>query len=93
MATALAILSNLAGLVATLAMIVLLFAGMPNSSPQQLAYIRNLMILTAAIGLICPIVGVYLVVHSRAGPSALVGALPITFAIGLFIYLLLKGQL
>ena len=87
-----AVLGVAAGVVATLMMLVMLLASMPNGSPQQLASIRNWMIATGVIGVACAIAAIVLMSTGRPWWGAGVGAVPVVTTIASFIYLLASGK-
>jgi hypothetical protein len=67
------------GALASLSLLVLLLASMPNGKPQQLRSIRRWMLATALVGAASLGGGVLLAVADRPGPSAVVGLLPLPF--------------
>ena len=77
LATAGAILSIIAGAGAALCWMVLIVAGMPNSTPQQEAALWRFFWAVGAGGLLCFALAVTLLVYRRAGIAAAVGAVPV----------------
>lgn len=88
MAAILAVLSTLVGLGATLMMVALLVAGMPNGSPAQLARIKMLMLGMALCGLIGLVGSIWAMVAGRHWLAAGIGVAPAAVAIGMFSVLL-----
>ncbi len=88
MQLALAIFASLVGLVASVVLLVLLLAGSPNSSPQQLATIKSWMIATGVVGVLGLVGAVWLMIVRRPMPAAAVGGAPALFCIIAFIIML-----
>lgn len=91
MATAVAVLSNLSGIMVTLIMLVLLMASAPNSKPSELMTIKWLMSAAAVIGLACLVGGVWTLVSGRPWTSTGLGLAPILWnAVVLAVMLILQ---
>ena len=82
------ILSCLISAGATLMMLVLLLAGSPNSSPQQLAQIKWMMLGVAALGLLGLVGAIVAMVMGKHWPAAGIGIAPAVGVVVLFIVLL-----
>jgi hypothetical protein len=87
MSLTLTILAAIASTGVTAMMLVLLLAGSPNSSPEQLAHIRMLMLLAAGVWLAGLVGAVWSHAVGRHGLAAGLGAAPTVFCIALFTYL------
>lgn len=81
MAIALAILSTLAGLGASLLMTVLLFASAPNSSAAQWAQIRNWLIAIAVVALLGLAGSGWLLIVKKPWYACGVGGFPVLFSL------------
>jgi len=88
--TILAYLAIAAGALASLSLIVLCFAGAPNSSDAQLRMIYTYMALAAIGGLACAGGGIALIVYQRYWPAAVVGGLPIAVLFVLIAWVSIK---
>lgn len=84
----LALLAAAGGAFATLTMLTLLVAGMPNSSPQQMAEIEGYMWATGIVGFGGLVFAIWGMTKGRRAFAAWAGAAPIGFVILLFIFLL-----
>ena len=84
----LAILSTFAGAAASLVMIVLLLAGSPNSSPQQLAQIKWMMIGVALMALAGIVGAIWAMVLGRHLLASGIGIAPALGVVALFTVLL-----
>jgi hypothetical protein len=76
-----ACVSTAAGLVASLMILVLCLAGTPNSTPEQLATMKAVMLGVVVGGLLFFAGGVTLLVLGRPGWSAVVGGAPAAVAV------------
>ena len=83
-----AILSTIVGAGAALSWMVLIVAGMPNSSPEQEAALWRFFWALGAGGLLCFALAVTLLVYRRAGMAAAVGAFPAVALIGFVVWAL-----
>lgn len=81
LANVLAVLSTLAGGVASLFMIGLMFASMPNGTPEKLAEIRHWMLAIGVIALLGLGGAIWMMVVRRPGLAAGVGISPALFCI------------
>jgi hypothetical protein len=79
------------GIAATLLMIVLLLASMPNSKPAQLQFLTIVAWSFAAIGLVCPIVAGVLLFYAKPMIATFVAAVPIVGSI-VFLILAVKNE-
>ncbi len=87
MALTLAILSALASTGASALTLVFLAACAPNGTPQQLAHLKSLAILVAAVWFSGLVVAAWASLARRYGLAAGVGIAPAAFCIGLFAWL------
>jgi hypothetical protein len=76
------------GAFATLTMLGLLVAGMPNATPEKLTEIRGYMWVTGGVGLAGLVAGIWGVAQGKHRFAAWTGAAPIGFVILLFVALL-----
>ena len=74
------------GVVSTLAILVFLFAGAPNSSPGQWAALRNAMVVTAFGGLASLIGAIVLIAKGRVAGAAWLGVMPFFALLALIAY-------
>jgi hypothetical protein len=74
------------GVVSTLAIVVLLFAGAPNASPEQWALLRNAMVVAAAGGAASLLVAIVLITQGRVAGAAWIGLLPFLALVALIAY-------
>jgi len=86
----LAALTIAAGAFGTLSLVVLCFAGAPNSSPAQLRLIYRLMALAGVGGLICLVASIILIVYQHYWWAGIVGGLPVLVLIGLIVWVALS---
>ncbi len=89
--TVMAGVSIAGGIAATLMLIVLVLAGMANSSPAQLRFLTIVAWSFAALGLICPIAAGVLLFYSKPMPATFVAAVPIVATIA-FVVLALTNE-
>ncbi|HQY89113.1 MAG TPA: hypothetical protein PK402_10665 [Tepidisphaeraceae bacterium] len=80
------ILAMVGNVFSTLMGIVLLLAGSPNSSPEQLLFIKRMMLVIAVLGAICLIGAIVLNVNRMLGWSIAVSLVPVVLVIGFFIW-------
>lgn len=79
----LAAVTNAAGVLTTLCLIVFLMAGGANSKPAQITILKSLMIATLVVGLLSLGGSIWSMVAGRPGLGAIIAAIPIAFAITL----------
>ncbi len=89
MAAVVAVFSILAGVGATLLMVVLLLAGAPNSKPEQWMQIKMLMLGMGLVGIIGLVGAIWAMVAGRRWLAAGIGITPAAAAIIMFTVLLL----
>jgi hypothetical protein len=89
MTTVFAIFAMIIGVLASLCMIALLFAGMPNGSPELLTRIKRLMLSVALIGAIGLISAIVALIKDRTGLSMSLGIVPAAYCAILFIVLMI----
>lgn len=82
----LAALATVVGACGSLMLFVLLLAGSPNSSPEQIRLIKWLMLLCAVAGLLCFGGGIFLTARAHPALASLVGALPMIVLVSLMIW-------
>ncbi len=87
MAIAVSIISMIVSVLFSLTMVVFLFAGMANSSPEQLAFLKRLVLSVTIVTAVSLVAAIWLLVVARPWWSAGAGALPTVYVIGLLIYL------
>lgn len=85
MNTVLAILSILAGLLATLVMMTFVMAGGANAKPNDARILKITLISVLIIGVVSTIAAIVLIVRGKSGPAALVGLVPVVVNITLVI--------
>ena len=83
MSHALAIFATLLGGTVGLLMLVLLLAGSPNSSPQQLMFIKLSMLATAVVCLVCAGAAIWLMIAKHPWWGLAAGFSPVVFCIAL----------
>ena len=74
------------GVVSTLTILMLLFAGAPNSSPEQWVQLRNAMVVTGLGGIASLVAAIVLIGKGRSAGAAWIGALPFFGLVGLIAY-------
>ena len=74
------------GVVSTLTVLLLLFAGAPNSSPEQWLQLRNAMTVTGAAGIASLVASIVLIRKGRSVGAAWIGALPFFGLVALIAY-------
>ena len=85
MTTALAVLSILAGLLATLIMLVLIMAGGANAKPDDARILKIALLSVLLVGLVGALVAGVLIFRGRIGLAAIIGLIPVGFDLALFI--------
>lgn len=85
MNTLLAILSIVAGLLATLTMLVMIMAGGANAKPNDIRILKIAMVSVIVVGLGATIAAVTLIVRGKSGLAALVGLIPVVFDVALVV--------
>jgi len=85
MTTALAVLSILAGLLATLIMLVLIMAGGANAKPDDARILKIALLSVLLVGLVGALVAGVLIFRGRSGLAAIIGLIPVGFDLALFI--------
>ena len=74
------------GVVSTLTILMLLFAGAPNASPAQWVLLRNAMVVAGLCGVASLVAALVLIGKGRSVGAAWVGALPFFGLVGLIAY-------
>jgi hypothetical protein len=74
------------GVVSTLTILMLLFAGAPNSSPAQWVQLRNAMFVAGLGGIASLVAAIVLIGKGRSVGAAWIGALPFFGLVGLIAY-------
>lgn len=87
----LSILAMLANVFSTLIGVTMLMAGSPNSSPDQLLFIKRMMLAFGVVGLICLIGAIVLSVNRMPGWSIAVSLVPVLFTIVFFVWAFVRG--
>gem|GEM_PF-6085958 len=82
-----AALTNAAGILATLCLVVLLMAGGANSNPAQITTLKILILATFIVGLLCLGGSIWSMIAARPGLGTIIAAAPIAFAITLVVVL------
>ncbi|CAN5496374.1 hypothetical protein BH10PLA1_BH10PLA1_03610 [soil metagenome] len=85
------ILAIVAGVLATLVIVVLCFAGTPNSSDAQLRAIYRYIALAGVGGLICMAAGIVLAVYRRYEWAGFIGGVPLLTLFCLIVWVALKS--
>ncbi len=84
---AVSILFALAGVFASLLMLVLLLAGSPNSSPEQWAQMKTLILSVVCVGAVGLIGAVWAMIESRPWIGSAIGGFPVPYCVMLFVFL------
>lgn len=87
MASVLAVLSTIAGCLATLTMLVMLMAGGANASPAHITQIKWMMLGISAVGVAGLVGGIWAVVAGRPWLGAGLGGLPVVVVVVLVVVL------
>lgn len=86
-----AIVATGMGLCATLMMVVLLLAAMPNGKPDDLARIRIVMICVLSVGALGTLGATIALVSGKPSIAAMIGFFPTIVVVGLFAWLVMAG--
>jgi len=91
LAPVLCILSIIVGVVATLTIEGFMLAGMPNSSPEQLAAMKRWMLVFAGAGLVSAIAAIWLLVVGKPIAGLVIALLPAAFIVCVVAWLFVRA--
>ena len=84
------ILAMIVNVLSTLCSVTMLLAGSPNSSPEQLLFLKRMMLVFGVVGLVCLVGAIVLNVNRMLGWSIAVSLFPFVLAIAFFTWAYLK---
>ncbi|HYO11307.1 MAG TPA: hypothetical protein VER17_20245 [Tepidisphaeraceae bacterium] len=85
-----AVVSILLSLLGTLFWVTTFFAGMPNSRPEQIAFLRNMMIVFGIAGLACTVAAGWVAFSGHPWWGLLVGCVPFLSLLIVMVYVSLR---